>query len=340
MRTVVVLSLGLLAVCAGCTYDIPGVASNPSDGAGPAEASVDDSSGGDDASLDAGDVSAGHDADAGNTDAACTGGVLCACNNVTDCSSGICALAVDIGADLGHANFCTQPCCTSQDCSSGSVCFASGQGGNYCVDPAWLGRSTPGGNAIGGATCTSGTSCRSGLCVNSGAAKVCADTCCSFGATGGECASGSQCAFGSFPGTPPDSHFAARCGPPGGANQAGSPCAQSSQCAGGLCYTNTTTAFYCVQPCSTSGDCDPGYACQLDVQDGDLYAGCFSTPSGGPQGAACDNFQQCLGGLCNEGQCTNLCFTDTACTVSGWSCKPQQDDSYPPGDPTVLACGP
>ena len=109
---------------------------------------------------------------------------------------------------------------------------------------------------------------------------------------------------------------------------------------GGLCYTNTGNPF-CVAPCSTSSECGGGYGCQLDIQGGDIYAGCFNTE--GPvadQGASCSEYTQCLGGLCSAaGECTNICFSDSVCE-GGWRCSPMLDNEYPAGDPTVLACGP
>jgi len=348
-----VLVAAVLVACFACTYDIPNLESRPGDGGSdPSEASGDDSStdvGSGPGTDGSGSSSGGHLGDAGPGDAGCTGGgILCPCSGASDCSMGtpICAQAVDVGADLGHAGFCTRPCCTSANCSGGSVCFASGQGGNYCVDPAWLGRSTPASNALGGASCTSGTQCRSGLCVAGGSGKVCADTCCSF-ASSAECTGSTQCSLGFFQGTGFDTHYAARCGPPGGAGTAGSGCSVSSECAGGLCYTDVMPPYspFCVQPCAAPDQCGSGYACQLDINGNDIYAGCFNLEGNGtaPQGASCTNFASCLGLLCNAGYCSNTCFSDAVC-MAGWTCKPEQDDSYPLGpqgqEYTVLACGP
>jgi hypothetical protein len=335
----------MLVTCFACTYSIPGLAPGTDAAGDLTEASVNDASvsDGDAAGSDeaGGDAAPGTDGDAECTD----GGILCSCTSASACSTAtpICAQLADVGSDLGYADFCTQPCCTSANCPAGSVCFSGGAGGSYCVDPAWLGRSSMLGSATGGTSCSSGGQCRSGLC--DGAGK-CADTCCSFAESAAECASGSQCSFGTFPGSgSADKHFAAWCGPPGGADQGGAQCSSSDQCAGGLCYTDTGGEYppYCVQPCSTSAECGSGAACQLDVQGGDIYAACFPLMGDeGAQGAPCTNgYQQCLGGLCNaQGLCTNICFSDAVCTVSAWTCKPMQDDGYPPGDPTVLACGP
>jgi hypothetical protein len=348
MRAASVLAAPVLVTCLACTYSIPPLGQETDDAGDLTEASVNDASvpDGDAAGSDegGGDAPSGTDSGAECTD----GGILCSCTSASSCSmpTPICAQLADLGSDLGHADFCTQPCCTSANCPAGSVCFSGGAGGSYCVDPAWLSRSSTLGTAIGGASCSSGGQCRSGLC--DGAGK-CADTCCSFAASGAECASGSQCSFGTFPGAgSADKHFAAWCGPPGGAGQDGAQCSSSDQCAGGLCYTDTGGEYppYCVQPCSTSAECGTSdVGCQLDAQGGDIYAACFPLTSQlAGQGASCsgtNGYEECLGGLCNaQGMCTNICFSDAVCTVSGWTCKPMLDDEYPPGSPTVLACGP
>jgi hypothetical protein len=353
MRTVLVLvAVAAVAVCFACTYSIPKLNSLSDAGQVGTEASDGEpgfGDGNDGVDEGSGSSSGGHPGDAGMTDAACTGGSLCPCSTASDCSTAtpICAQAADVGGDLGHAGFCTKPCCTSGDCSAGSVCFASGQGGDYCVDPTWLGRSVPTTTAIGGAPCTSGAQCRSGLCIGT-TNQVCADTCCSFAASA-ECTGPTQCAFGFFQGTASfDTHYAARCGPVGGSGTAGSLCSVSSQCAGGLCYTNVPPedSAFCVQPCATQTECGSGFACQLDINGNDIYAGCFNLYGNGnaPEGAGCSEYTSCLGGLCNAGLCSNICFSDAVCSVSGWSCKPELDTSYPLGpqnqEYTVLACGP
>jgi hypothetical protein len=135
-----------------------------------------------------------------------------------------------------------------------------------------------------------------------------------------------------------DTHFTARCGPPGGANTGGAPCNDSSQCAGGLCYTSSGPG-YCVQPCGSSGECASGSGCQLDFQGNDMYFACFPWPGTNAEDTSCDNDMQCVGGWCSAlNLCTNVCFTSASC-VPGWTCAPQEDvfstQSY-----VVLACGP
>jgi len=337
MRTAPVLVAAVLVACFACTYDIPDLDSRSADDGGDtSEASTDEASG-DDTSRPG--MDSGHPGDTGvKVDAACTG-VLCACNHASDCASGVCALSETVGPALyqaaGNTSFCTRPCCNSVDCDAGTVCFASGVGGNYCVDPAWLGRASTLGTGMAGSTCTSNAQCRAGLC----ASERCADTCCSFQSTNAECAQGSQCAFGGFPGAVSlDTHFTALCGPPGGASTGGAPCNDSNQCAGGLCYPSSPQD-YCVEPCGSSTECATGSGCQLDFQDSDMYFACFPWPGTDAEDTSCSSDMQCLGGWCQENLCTNVCFTDASC-VSGWRCTPQADDGFPTGNYLVLVCGP
>jgi hypothetical protein len=348
MRTVSVLAPALLVACVACTYGIPDLALDAGGAglqAGDASPTVDgttgdDSSGGagDDADTDGG---GSHSEGGATTDGPCSGS-LCPCNNATDCASRVCAVELTVGQDLftaaGNANFCTKPCCTSKDCDPGSVCFASGQGGNYCVDPKWVGRVAPG-SGIGGAQCSSGSTCRSGLCLGSG---LCADTCCSYSGSSAECTGGSsQCAFGAFQGVGFDTHFTGRCGPPGGASPYGANCGSNSDCAGGLCF-NEGGGGNCTHPCATSAECGSGNACQLDIEGTDIYAACFPWNASGPEGSSCTNDDQCLGDWCGTtNQCSNICFTDAVCAaaVSSWHCTPQEDQ-LPNGTYNVLACGP
>jgi hypothetical protein len=349
MRKGTALAPALVATCLACTYDIPDLVAG--DGAAPdeggaagkpegggeigAEAGVE--VGGGDAS--AGASEGGHPSDgASGQDAPCTGS-LCACDNASSCASGICAVSVTVGAPLFAAagmQFCTKPCCTSTDCDKGTVCYGSGQGGNYCVDPAWLGRSKPG-SAQGGAVCSTGSDCRSGLCT---AAKTCADTCCSFPGAG-ECATGSQCAFGNFPGAVSlDTHFTGRCGPPGGAGAFGAPCGGNGDCAGGLCFQQGGGGN-CTRPCGTADECGGGNTCDFQVQGRDIYFACFPTQATAPMGAACMNDGQCIGDWCGStSQCSNVCFSDSACSaVPGWHCLPQAIN-LPAGTYVMLVCGP
>ena len=349
MRKAAALPVVLVA-CFSCTYNIPdlrpGGGAGSGDDASALEASTADGSGGADGStadgLGSGDASTASDAQGGppdahgGGDAPCTG-VLCPCSGASDCTSGICAQSPTVGQSLYAASgsFCTSPCCTSADCPAGAVCFGSGQGGNYCVNPSWLGRSTTLGGGHGGASCTTDAQCRSGLC----GGNACADTCCSFAGSATECAGGDACAFGAFPGRVTfDHHFGGRCGTPSSIGLGyGASCNDSSQCAGGLCVSGG-----CTNPCHDPSECGAGSACQLGIESGDIYVACFPWSATGAQGTGCSSDSVCKGDWClDTNVCSNACFTDADC-VSGWHCTPQPDT--PPtgssGGYFVLACAP
>jgi hypothetical protein len=354
MRTAPALASAPIAVAAAlaaaCAYDVPNVVPRSDDAGG---------SGGDDGGFTAPDGASSSGSDSGwngsdggegggsgsssgggTTDAGCTG-TLCTCNNASDCASHICAQSLTVGTSLyaaaGNKNFCTQPCCTSADCASGTVCFASGQGGNYCVNPAWIGRAAPGAGAGGGgASCSTGNQCRSGLCTGSS----CADTCCSLDNSASECGGG-QCTFGAFPGTGFDTHYTARCGPARGLYDAGVSCSGDDQCQGGLCVSYRS-GLYCTNACRTDAECGAGAGCLIDQRGIDVYFACFPS-TGSMQGTQCSTDVQCLGDWCiptsTVNMCSGVCFTDADCTVLGWRCTPQPDQ-LPTGNYLVLGCGP
>jgi hypothetical protein len=271
----------------------------PAEGGGPNT----DAGGGKDATIDSG----------------CGGKMLCPCANSQGCTEGFCgdevALSPALFAAAGNTNICTRPCCTSADCSGSTVCFATGAGGNYCVNPAWLGRGATGAR-VGGATCVHDGDCRSGLC--SGGA--CADTCCSWNYSPTQCTSGTSCVFGYFPGRGFDTHFAAYCTASTGMPY-DTPCSDSSQCAGGLCY-NDTQSSACTIPCESNADC-MGDACDWDQIGNDWVAHCYLANGNGDLGAPCSSPQNCMNDYCNpESQCTTTCFKDSDCQSNGWTCRP------------------
>lgn len=330
-------SIALVAsvTSAGC-YDVPGLATGHDGGTTGRDGSPMTLDGGGDAPVV--DTGGGGEDGSAPPDGGCSG-ILCPCANGGDCPSGVCAQSITVGAALfgaaGGNNFCTQGCCTSADCPAGTVCFASGQGGQYCVNPAWLGRSAPGANALGGATCSTGTDCRSGLCSGS----RCADTCCSLASSSTECDDGAVCVFGTFPGQSSiDTHFAPSCSA-GGPGTYGADCSGNGDCQGGLCY-QTNMGAYCTNPCRSQAECGDGSACQVDQEGNDVYAACFPWPATGGQGAACTSDEMCQGDWCGtSSQCTSICFTNADCTVVGWTCTPQPS-TLPTGDYLLLACGP
>jgi hypothetical protein len=336
----IVAALVASAASAGC-YDVPALEHDS--GAADSDGSSVVDSGYVGHPMDSGGP--GDDGSSPPQDAACTG-VLCPCNNAADCTgpSNVCAQSLTVGGALitaaGTNSFCTLGCCTSADCPTGTVCFASGQGGQYCVSPSWLGRSTPATSAQGGATCSTGSDCRSGLC----AGNRCADTCCSWTDSTNECTEAAQCVFGTFPGASNlDTHFAPNCSA-GGGTPFGNSCGVNGDCQGGLCY-QTGMGAYCTQPCRVQ-NCGFGYACQVDQQGNDLYAACFPWMPDVAEGQGCSSDDVCQSDWCltSNQLCTSICFTNSDC-MSGWTCTPQatpapQATTFPTGNYVLLACGP
>lgn len=271
-------------------------------------------------------------------------GLTCPCSGAASCDSGICADSLTVPSGLyaaaGNTSFCTKPCCTSADCDTGTVCFATGAGGNFCVSPAWLQRSTIVGTSLGGATCGSGRDCRSGLC----AGTTCADTCCSTGAAASECASGNQCRFGNFQGVASfDKNYIAYCGH-GGTHGNGSTCSTNSDCQSELC----DGIDGCSNACRNTGECaSSGEACAYvtpaAASSGTAVAACFSGPAPGntPEGGNCGSDTDCQSLFCGptSHQCTDVCFADSDCTKAGWRCRPESVTLSGGGKFSVLACG-
>jgi hypothetical protein len=335
----------------GC-YTVPGLNDGGASGAdgafqgGDAGRDASGSSSGSGSGSSSGSSGGSHDGSIA-TDAACRG-VLCPCNNAQDCASEVCASSMTVGNSLigaaGGANFCTQGCCTSSDCPSGTVCYATGEGGQYCVDPTWVGRSKPatGATFMGGSACSTGSMCNSGLCANS----ACADTCCSFASSSNECASPTSCVFGVFPGKQGiDTHFAPHCGTAGTSGY-GATCTADGECQGGLCF-QSGTGGNCIMPCRSQQECGSGSGCQWDVHGNDMYVACYLLPptqmGNGDVGATCGSDPYCLSDYCNTTNlCTGPCFTNSDCTahLSGWHCTPYLYLTPPQGNYYALGCGP
>ncbi len=274
--------------------------------------------------------------------------VGCPCSGPAGCDSNVCGDKQSVTASLytaaGNQNFCTKPCCTSSDCDPGSVCFATAAGGNYCVLPTWIGRTTSEGMGGGGATCSTGRDCRSGVC---GPAGACADTCCSDQA-GGQCTAPSQCTFAAFPGTGIDTHYSANCQPSPGNRNNGSSCNSNSSCVSQLCASDNGTFNDCHGACRNSADCGSSYACSYVLPDmnGDLVAACTAQNGTTPLGQSCSTTNDTCGqGFCDPGslKCTSICFTDADCKAAGGHCRPEQVTVFVNGQPggsySVLACG-
>jgi hypothetical protein len=302
------------------------------------------------------------DAGLGDADACASGGIGCVCSSLgttTECeSTAFCvdwqavtgALLSDAGAgDGGSRRFCTKACCTSSDCDKGSVCFATGAGGNYCVPASTLGdRSIAGAlGGAGGQTCDAGASCRSGLC--SSAPGFCVDTCCTTAPPrmmlNSQCSFGASCRVGAFQGSGNDTNFVPRCAPSMGRGRNGDMCTSNSDCGSNLCVNDPTLGLTCRDPCRRPEDCSgmgmfQSQECQYLQLNGtgatpiaDLVAVCVPLPPSG-QGdggvvdwGVCRTSGDCVRGYCapsgaGPSVCVAVCFADTDC-ISNEKCQPQ-----------------
>jgi hypothetical protein len=287
----------------------------------------------------------------------CPGGIGCSCGGAGMCTSGVCGDQLTVTPGLYSANgsqdLCVQPCCTSTDCPSGSVCFATAAGGNYCVPPGLIGRSTSIGTGGGGATCQNARDCRSGLCT----ASHCVDTCCSGQATG-ECSGTSVCTFSAFPGSGIDVHFGPNCASVSGSQPNGHSCSSNSECASQICAADSMFGNnYCHAACRNNNDCtgtcDQGPCACTYVEpnsNSDLVAACVGSGGNVGEGQSCNPAgtsasDSCANGFCdtNTMKCTSVCFTNADCTVAGQHCRPELVTIYvmgvAGGSYSVLACG-
>jgi hypothetical protein len=309
-----------------------------------------------DGSVPLGDTGSGDDtapqdgsAEMNQGDTGACSGVMCKCSGAASCiDSHICADQLTVGPGLfmaaGSAAFCAKPCCTSADCDPTTVCYATGVGGNYCVLPAWLQRSTTLGTSVGGQMCSGDANCRSGLCANG----MCADTCCSTPSSATECSAGSTCSFGTFPGAPMDAsavfdqNYTAFCSGAGGTGTNGSPCNFSSDCASNRCDPRTRI---CRDACRNTSACTGGgFACEyrLDSMTNSVFATCQLSNGMTPMGGACLQDGDCQTEFCNPmgNVCTDVCFGDSDCTaVQNWRCRPEQLALQGGGSAAVLCCG-
>jgi hypothetical protein len=281
----------------------------------------------------------------GPVESGCGGGLTCPCSGPSSCAAPyICVNSAEVPGGINGGNsFCTQPCCTSSDCGAGTVCFAAvsnSTGGNYCVNPAWLMRTGGLGTVMGGASCPNGNrDCRSGLCEGNG---YCADTCCSTNGSTTEC-SGTECRFADFPGLASfDQSFVAWCGS-GGTKGNGATCSQPSDCESDLCIGDISGN--CSNACRNTGDCGgQGQACAYGTIEGDIGVIAACTPGGGnkAEGQPCTSDTECQSLFCDTTgsmECTDVCFADSDCTVTGWKCRPEQVQIEGGGSYSVLACG-
>jgi hypothetical protein len=289
--------------------------------------------------MEAGDATSG--------DASTCRGLTCPCSGPAACDSGICAEMLTEGAGLYAklmGSFCTQPCCTSADCTGGTVCYSNGAGAAFCVRPEWVGRSTTPGSAIGGSPCTADSACQSGLC--DATSHTCADTCCSTVDTANQCAGSTVCTFGDFPGLVSfDQGMVAYCGQ-GGTRLDGDACTFPQQCRSNFCDGDG----YCRDACRNSRECGNGFVCMYARQgppNMEVIAACAVAGGNGALGDACSSSQDCFTGLCiapspsdpTTKRCTDVCFTDADCSYPGWRCGPHSATLRSGGATSVMCCG-
>jgi hypothetical protein len=272
-----------------------------------------------------------------------------ACSMSSQCTSQICGDASTLGSTFTQRNgaVCTRVCCTSADCIAGSVCYAAGTGGSYCVPSSMLaGRAATPGSAVGGVTCSSNSDCRSGLC---GASHKCLDSCCSDG----ECQNGTLCALNTETG-----NTVFQCSDSPGTRGQNDSCSRNSDCKSGICFNygdNTFPERHCVSACCGSSNCGA-----VDFGFGNSYpAACYDATStdssvfGTSTDAICLGVQNVgttpLGGNCTQNsdcrsfrclssakKCTDVCCTDADCAAAGsWACRPTAV-----GTATYLRCEP
>jgi hypothetical protein len=236
------------------------------------------------------------------------------CAATSECVSPLfCADATVLGSKvlpIATKGMCTAPCCTSSTCDNNFVCYAPGSGGHFCVDPAKIGRSTPGADAPG-ATDTTATRCRSGELQNG----RCIDTCCSDS----DCTNGTSCAYGTL-----DGHSGYFCQPNTGSGQDGDVCFAQTDCHDYVCAYNT-----CYANCCKTSNC-PGYACVAVKynQSPDSVPLCAQNMLGaGGIGTPCTNNTTCASNYCyddlvkSQQYCSDSCCVDADCG-GGYVCRP------------------
>jgi hypothetical protein len=242
------------------------------------------------------------------------------------CQSGLCE-GTDVFTSkvtLPGAAVCTQTCCNSTQCSgTASLCYPS-VGGNYCIDPSWIGILAVGAG-VGGASCSNGSECNSGVCTKS----RCQDVCC----TDQDCNDGTVCQFATL-----DDQYTLACGtPPSGGVGQGKGCLvkqcdslacvlPGAYCLGGCCsdmdchaMSSTGASTHCVwNDLPVSGD-----GGQVELR---ACAAVDNEAGGGGVGylGMCTGNSECASGVCNTAQhkCTKACCFNMDCGGS-WVCGPE-----------------
>lgn len=241
-----------------------------------------------------------------------------ACRIDSDCESGLCGTNAMLSPAItqGTGPFCTQTCCTSQDCKPGFVCFGPGTGGNYCVASAKLGLSPRTNSALAGASCTADGDCRSGNCEN----NRCLDTCCSSA----NCAAGTTCRIVAVNATTP-AHEVWACAAPPGPKDAGATCLDNAECSSNACVPTGSGA--CRIPCCGRASCAAaGFAnqrCTYGPSNNDVYKLCFGSGGVKTVGSTCQTDNECASLYCDAElkQCAETCCVDADCPTKQ-VCRP------------------
>jgi hypothetical protein len=77
-----------------------------------------------------------------------------------------------------------------------------------------------------------------------------------------------------------------------------------------------------------------------------VVAACLPGQGSQPEGSTCDTTTDNCVGFCaptgsgTAGVCTDVCFANSDCTKSGWTCRPQTLAVSGGGSYSLLCCGP
>ncbi|MBX3270023.1 MAG: matrixin family metalloprotease [Sandaracinaceae bacterium] len=243
----------------------------------------------------------------GGTDCTTTG-----CPSGQECVSGRCQ------AMMGDGTICS-PCTADSDCGgSADLCLGYPDGRQYC-----------------GRACSSDADCSGDRCLStSGGIRQCGrvsgtQVSCTAAAPGctrdTDCPSGQICSSG-------------RCAPGMGA-ALGAPCAESNECASGICRGGSCSAT--CNWADPTGSCPGGFYCQSDPSSCDTGYCVGGSPGSGALGASCGADTDCASALCANGRCSSPCIpggtlgcpSGFACQVGTLPCRGSCQRSGALGDP-------
>jgi hypothetical protein len=88
-----------------------------------------------------------------------------------------------------------------------------------------------------------------------------------------------------------------------------------------LCFGAT-----CRNACRNSSDCSTGQECGYTLPTTSSFVSlCSGSLGTRPEGTSCQGNTDCQSGFCDSTslQCTDVCYSDTDCTVDTWRCRPE-----------------